>query len=216
MRRRELLSLLGGAAVSWPLGARAQQAPMPVVGFLHGAVPDAYTPMTAAFRTSLSEAGDVTMEYRWAEGRLERLSELAGDLVRRRVSVIFAGGGSKPALAAKAATSEIPIVFATGADPVGVGLVASLNRPGGNATGITFLLNTLGPKELEVLHELQPKAADIAVLLNPNLATAALQSEDVRIAARTLGLKVHVFHASTDRDIESVFAALDTLRAVDC
>ena len=213
MRRRELLSLLGGAAVSWPLGARAQQAPMPVVGFLHGAVPDAYTPMTAAFRTSLSDAGDVTMEYRWAEGRLERLPELAGDLVRRRVSVIFAGGGSEPALAAKAATSEIPIVFATGADPVGVGLVASLNRPGGNVTGITFLLNTLGPKELEVLHELQPKAADIAVLLNPNLATAALQSEDVRIAARTLGLKVHVFHASTDRDIESVFAALDTLRA---
>ena len=186
---------------------------MPVVGFLHGAVPDAYTPMTAAFRTSLSDAGDVTMEYRWAEGRLEGLPELAGDLVRRRVSVIFAGGGSEPALAAKAATSEIPIVFATGADPVGVGLVASLNRPGGNVTGITFLLNTLGPKELEVLHELQPKAADIAVLLNPNLATAALQSEDVRIAARTLGLKVHVFHASTDRDIESVFAALDTLRA---
>ena len=169
--------------------------------------------MTAAFRTSLSDAGDVTMEYRWAEGRLEGLPELAGDLVRRRVSVIFAGGGSEPALAAKAATSEIPIVFATGADPVGVGLVASLNRPGGNVTGITFLLNTLGPKELEVLHELQPKAADIAVLLNPNLATAALQSEDVRIAARTLGLKVHVFHASTDRDIESVFAALDTLRA---
>jgi putative tryptophan/tyrosine transport system substrate-binding protein len=213
MRRRELLRLLGSAAVSWPLGARAQQAPMPVVGFLHGAVPDAYTPMTAAFRKSLSEPGDVTMEYRWAEGRLERLPELAGDLVRRRVSVIFAGGGSEPALAAKAATSEIPIVFATGADPVGVGLVASLNRPGGNVTGITFLLNTLGPKELEVLHKLQPKAADIAVLLNPNLATAASQSEDVRIAAGALGLKVHVFHASTAGDIESVFAALDALRA---
>jgi ABC-type uncharacterized transport system substrate-binding protein len=197
MRRREFISLLGGAAATWPLGARAQQTAVPVVGFLHGAVPDAYTPMTAAFRKSLSEAGDVTIEYRWAEGRLERLPELARDLVRRRVSVIFAGGGSEPALAAKAATSEIPIVFATGADPVGVGLVGSLNRPGGNATGITFLLNTLGPKELEVLHKLQPKAADIAVLLNPNLATAASQSEDVRIAAGALGLRVHVFHAST-------------------
>jgi putative ABC transport system substrate-binding protein len=127
--------------------------------------------------------------------------------------VIFAGGGSEPALAAKAATSEIPIVFATGADPVRVGLVGSLNRPGGNVTGITFLLNTLGPKELEALHELQPKAADIAVLLNPNLATAASQFEDVQIAARALGLKAHVFHASTPGDIESVFAALDALRA---
>jgi putative tryptophan/tyrosine transport system substrate-binding protein len=137
MRRRDVLSLLGGAAVLWPLGVRAQQTAVPVVGFLHGAVPDVYTPMTAAFRKSLSEAGDVTIEYRWAEGHLERLPELAHDLVRRRVSVIFAGGGSEPALAAKAATSEIPIVFATGADPVGVGLVGSLNRPGGNITGIT-------------------------------------------------------------------------------
>jgi putative tryptophan/tyrosine transport system substrate-binding protein len=212
MKRREFVTLLGGAA-AWPLAADAQQPAMPVIGFLHSATPEAYTSMTAAFRKSLSEAGNVTIEYRWAEGRLERLLELAAELVRRQVRVIFAGGGSEPAFAAKAATSLIPIVFATGGDPVKVGLVESLNRPGGNITGVTFLLNTLGPKELEILHQLQPKATVIAVLLNPNLATTASQSRDVQTAASTLGLEAHVFHASTESDIETVFASIDQMRA---
>jgi putative ABC transport system substrate-binding protein len=171
VKRREFITLLGGAAVTWPLAARAQKPPA-VIGLLHSATPGPYAPMTAAFRKSLNEAGysegqNLTIEYRWAESQLERLPELATDLVRRQVSMIFTGGGSDPPLAAKAATSKIPIVFANGTDPVGAGLVASLNRPGGNVTGITFLNNTLGPKEVEVLHELAPKAAVIAVLLKP-------------------------------------------------
>ena len=205
--RRDFITLVGGAA-AWPVEAWAQQAAMAVVGFLHGATPEAYVPMMAAFRKSLSEAGysegqSVTIEFRWAEGRLERLPELAADLVRGQVSVIFAGGGAEPALAAKAATSKIPIVFANGVDPVEVGLVASLSRPGGNITGVTFLINTLGPKELEALHDLQPQTTVIAALINPNLVTTASQSKDVEMAARALGLKVHVFHASTEREIET-------------
>ena len=181
MKRREFITLLGGAA-AWPLAARAEQAAMPVIGFLHGARPDAYTPMMAAFRKSLIEAGyfegqNVTIEFGWAEGRLERLPELAANLVRRDVSVIFAGGGAEPALAAKAATSKIPIVFANGADAVELGLVASLSRPGGNITGVSFLINTLGPKTLEVLYLLRPQAGVIVVLINPNLATTASQSK---------------------------------------
>jgi putative tryptophan/tyrosine transport system substrate-binding protein len=180
-----------------PFAARAQQPAMPVVGFLNSASADPYTPMIAAFRKSLSEAGyfegqNVSGQYRWAEGQLERLPELAADLVRRQVSVIFTGGGSDPCLAAKAATSKIPIVFANGTDPVEAGLVTSLNRPGGNITGITFLNNTLGPKEVEVLHELMPKATVVAVLLNPRLSTAASQLNDVQAAARALGLQIHV------------------------
>jgi len=218
VKRREFITLLGGAAVVWPLAARAQQSAMPTMGFLHGATPNAYAPMMAAFRKSLSEGGyieaqNVAIEYRWAEGRLERLPELAADLAQRQLSVIFAGGGAEPALAAKAATSKIPIVFASGVDPVEVGLVASLNRPGGNVTGVTFLINTLGPKELEVLHELQPTAAVIAVLLNPNLATTASQSEDVEMAARALGLQIHIFHANTEREIDGVFASLSQVGA---
>jgi ABC-type uncharacterized transport system substrate-binding protein len=211
--RRELLALLGTTAAAWPLGVGAQQQATPVIGFLHGGTPDAYTPMTAAFQKSLSEAGNPRIEYRWAEGHLERLQEMAADLVRRGVTVIFTGGGSEAALAAKAATSEIPVVFANGVDPVKVGLVQSLNRPGGNVTGISFLVNTLGPKELELLHELQPKAAVLGALLNPYLATAASQSEDMKTAGRALGLEVPVFHASTPEDIERAFAALDALRA---
>src|SRR5262245_40271700 len=196
MRRREFITLLGSAAAG-PLTARAQQHSPSTIGFLHSALPDAYVSMTAAFRKSVSEAGNVAIEYRWAEGHLDRLPEMAADLVRRRVSVIFTGGGSEPTFAAKAATSEIPIVFANGVDPVKVGLVASLNHPGGNITGITFLVSSLGPKELEILHELQPKAMVIAALLNPRLVTAASQTQDVEATARALGLKAYVFHAST-------------------
>ena len=216
MRRRDFITLFGGAAATLPFVARAQQPTLPTIGWLHGANPDAYAPMATAFRKSLNQSGyfetqNVGIEYRWAEGRLERLPELAADLVRRQVSVIFAGGGSEPALAAKAVTSEIPIVFANGVDPVEVGLVASLNRPGANITGITFLINTLGHKELEMLHELQPKGA-IAVLLNPDLATVTSQSNDIREAARALGLQVDAFHASTEHEIDTVFASLAKAR----
>jgi putative tryptophan/tyrosine transport system substrate-binding protein len=217
LKRRAFITLLGGAA-AWPLALRAQQSVIPAVGFLHGATPEAYVPMVAAFRKSLSEAGysegqSVTIEFRWAEGRLERLPELAADLVRRQVSVIFAGGGAEPALVAKAATSKIPIVFANGVDPVEVGLVASLNRPGENITGVTFLINTLGPKELEALHDLRPQATVIAALINPNLATTASQSKDAEMAARALGLQVHVLNGSTEREIETVFESLPKVQA---
>jgi len=172
--------------------------------------------MAVAFRKSLNESGyvenqNVIIDYRWAEGKLERLAELAVGLMRRQVSVIFAGGGSESALAAKAATSEIPIVFASGVDPVEVGLVASLNRPGGNITGIAFLVNTLWHKELETLHELQLKGI-IAVLLNPDLATFASQSNDMQEAARALGLQLDVLHASTEQEIDTVFASLPEMR----
>ena len=215
-KRRDFIALLGGAA-AWPLAARAQQPAVPVIGFLHSATEAAYAPMTAAFRKSLSEAGyfdqSVMIEFRWAQGRLERLPELAADLVRHQVSVIFAGGGAEPALAAKAATSKIPIVFASGVDPVEVGLVASLSRPGGNITGVSFLINTLGPKELEALHELRPQATVIAALINPDLATTASQAKDVEMAAPALGLQVRVLHASTEREIEAVFDSLAQVQA---
>jgi len=217
MRRREFITLLGGATAAWPLAARAQQ-PVAVIGLLHSATPASYAPMTAAFRKSLNEAGyfegqNLTIEHRWAESHLERLPELATDLVRRQVSVIFTGGGSDPPLAAKAATSKIPIVFANGTDPVEAGLVVSLNRPGGNVTGITFLNNTLGPKEVEVLHELAPKAAVIAVLLNPTLASAEAQFKDMQVAARALGLQMHVLHASAETGLDTIFASLVQLQA---
>ena len=215
-KRRDFIAMLGGAA-AWPLAARAQQPAMPAIGFLHSATEAAYAPMTAAFRKSLSEAGyfdqSVMIEFRWAQGRLERLPELAADLVRRQVSVIFAGGGAEPALAAKAATSKIPIVFASGVDPVEVGLVAGLSRPGGNITGVSFLINTLGPKELEALHELRPQATVIAALINPDLATTASQAKDVEMAASALGLQVRVLHASTEREIEAVFDSLGQVQA---
>jgi len=216
MRRREFITALGAAAAAWPISAQAQQPALPIIGWLHGANPDGYAPMVNAFRKGLSQSGfleiqNVRIEYRWAQGRLERLPELAADLVRRQVSVIFAGGGAEPALAAKAATSEIPIIFANGVDAVEVGLVASLNRPSGNITGITFLINTLGHKELEMLHELQPKGV-IAALLNPDLATAASQSNDIKEAARALGLQVDIFHASTEREIDTAFASLAEAR----
>jgi putative ABC transport system substrate-binding protein len=214
MRRRAFIGAIAASALTWPITARAQRA-MPVIGFLHSATASAYAPMTAAFRKSLNEAGygDAMIEYRWAEGHLDRLPDMAADLARRQVSVIFTGGGSDACLAAKAITAKIPIVFANGTDPVEAGLVASLSRPGGNVTGITFLVDTLGPKEFEVLHELLPKAAPIAVLLNPKLSTAPSQLKDMQDAAHALGRQIQVFHASTERDIDTAFASLVQLQA---
>jgi putative ABC transport system substrate-binding protein len=212
MRRREFVTLVGGAA-AWPLAARAQRPSFPVIGFLHSATANAYAPMTAAFRKSLKEAGyvegqNVAIEYRWAEGQFDRLPELAADLVRHQVSVIFAGGGLDPSLAAKAATSKIPIVFANGTDPVEAGLIVSLDHPGANITGITFLLNTLGPKEFEVLHELVPNAPLVAALINPKSSTAMSQLKDLQDTARAVDQKILIFQASTDREIDTVFTSL--------
>ncbi len=217
MRRREFVTLLSGAALAWPLDVRAQPAPV-VIGFLHTATASGYVPMTAAFAKSLSDAGysagqNFTIEYRWAEGHLDRLSDLAADLVRREVSLMFAGGGSDACLAAKAATSKIPIVFANGTDPVEAGLVAGLDRPGGNVTGITFLIDTLGHKELELLDEIVPKSAVVAVLINPTLANAASQLRDVQDAARALSRQIHVFRASTASGIDTAFASLVQFQA---
>jgi putative ABC transport system substrate-binding protein len=195
------------------MAARAQRPARPVIGFLHSATANAYAPMTAAFRQSLSEAGyidgqNVVIEYRWAEGQFDRLPALATDLVRQQASAIFAGGGSDPSLAAKAATSKIPIVFANGTDPVEAGLVSSLDHPGANITGITFLLNTLGPKELEVLHELVPKGALVALLINPKSSTAVSQLKDLQDTARAVDQQIRIFQASTESEIDTVFASL--------
>jgi putative tryptophan/tyrosine transport system substrate-binding protein len=210
--RRKFIAALGSAA-AWPLAARAQQPTMSVVGFLHSATANGYTAMTAAFSKSLNEAGyfqdrNITIEYRWADGHLDRLPDLAADLVRREVSVMFTGGGSDACLAAKAATSKIPIVFANGTDPVEAGLVDSFDRPGGNVTGISFLVDTLGPKEIETLHDVVPKASLIAVLLNPKLSTAASQQKDMQEAARALSQQIRVFNASTASDIDNIFASV--------
>jgi ABC-type uncharacterized transport system substrate-binding protein len=216
MRRREFITLVGGAA-AWPLAARAQQ-PMPVIGYLSARTPESDVSQLAAFRQGLSEAGymegrNVVIEYRWTEGQNDRLPEMAADLARRQVSVMVAATGPAT-LAAKAATATIPIVFQLGNDPVAIGLVASLNRPGGNITGVTTLSVELGPKRLELLHELIPTATITAVLVNPNNATALeTQTRDLQAAARNLGLQVHVLRASTDRDFDTVFTTLVQLRA---
>jgi putative tryptophan/tyrosine transport system substrate-binding protein len=218
MRRREFITLLGGAA-AWPLAARAQQPAMPVIGYLGSESPDAFAGRLRAFRQGLSETGyvegnNVAIEYRWAENQYDRFPALMADLVRREVTVIVAVTGTPPALAAKAATATIPIVFATAGDPVALGLVASLNRPGGNLTGVATLTVELGPKQLEVLGELVPTATIIALLVNPtNPTNAERLSRDLQAAARTLGLQLHVLHASTERDFDAVFASLPRLRA---
>jgi putative ABC transport system substrate-binding protein len=211
MRRREFIALVGGASVAWPLSARAQQPALPVVGFLNGGSPDGYALQVNAFRQGLKEAGyvegqNVTIEYRWANDQNDRLAALADDLVHRRVSVIAAT--STPAnLVAKASTSIIPIVFTAGGDPVQLGLVASLNQPGGNITGVTQLAVELAPKRLEVLHELVPAASVIALLVNPNDPTQAeTVSRETESAARRLGLQIHIVQASAERDLEGVFA----------
>ena len=213
MRRRDFITLACGAATAWPMAVRAQPSTLPVIGFLHSATASAYARMTAALRKSLNDAGyiegqNVAIEYRWAEGQFDRLPDLAADLVRHQVSIIFAGGGVDPSLAAKAATSKIPIVFANGTDPVEAGLVGSLDHPGANVTGITFLLNTLGPKELEVLHELVPKAALVAVLINPKSSTAASQLKDLQDTAHAFDQQLFILRATTQSDIEAVVTSL--------
>jgi putative ABC transport system substrate-binding protein len=216
-RRREFITLLGGAAAAWPLGARAQQ-PMPVVGFLSTRASGDDPHLVAAVRRGLRETGfidgqNVAFEYRFAENQNDRLPALAADLVRRQVSVITAGP-TPAALAAKAATATIPIVFEVAIDPVAVGLVASLSRPGGNVTGVTNLGVEVAPKRLELLHELLPTVTNIALLINPTspvVAEALLR--DSQAAARSLGLQLHILHASTERDLDTAFATLGRLRA---
>jgi putative tryptophan/tyrosine transport system substrate-binding protein len=216
MRRREFITLLGGAAVAWPLAARAQQAALPVVGFLNGASAWEYAHYVAAFRQGLSETGfvegrNVLVEYHWAEGHYERLPIMAADLVRRRVAVIAANGVA--AAAARALTTTIPIIFQLGSDPVAAGWVASLARPGGNLTGVTTMSGELTPKRLELLHELLPVATDIAVLVNPTSPNIETQLRDLQAAARILRVQLHVLHASTERDFDTAFARLAELHA---
>jgi len=216
MQRREFITLLGGAAAAWPLAARAQQPAPPVVGFLNSGSPGSYPHYVRAFHQGLGEAGfvegrNVAIEYRWAEDRTDRLPAMAADLVRRQVTVIFANGPA--ALPAKAATATIPIVFATAVDPVEVGLVSSLNRPGGNLTGVTTLNVEVGPKQLQLLHELVPSATIMAALVNPNSPGAEVQTRDLPVVAGALGLQLHVLHASAERDLEAAFVNLLQLRA---
>ena len=216
MKRREFITLLGGAA-AWPLTARAQQPMMPVIGFLSSNRADAIPQFTAAFHEGLSAAGfvegkNVSIEYRWADAHLERVPALALDLIRRRVDVLFTSGGDVPILVAKGATTTIPIVFITASDPVAMGFVASLNRPGGNVTGVTFIAGELGPKRVELVRELLPKAVVVGLVLNPNIPNAELDAADMETAARGLGLKTHVLHAISDQEIEAAFAKFAELK----
>jgi putative ABC transport system substrate-binding protein len=213
MRRREFIWLFGGAAVLWPLAVYAQQRPMPVIGFLNVASPGPLRQQIAAFREGLKESGyvegqNVAVEYRWAEGQYERLPELAADLVRQQVSVIFVGGGAPAELAVKAATTTIPIVFSTGGDPVRSGLVASLNQPSGNITGVYHFATGLEAKRLGLLHEMLPKATPIAVLINPNYADAENQLRDVQEAAARLGVQLVVVRANAESDFNAAFSTV--------
>jgi putative ABC transport system substrate-binding protein len=215
MRRREFITVLGSAAATWPLAARAQQ-PVPVIGFLNGASPDGYAPSVAGFREGLKEAGYVDrqnamIEYRWAEGHYGRLPALAADLVQQKVTVI-AATTTPAALAAKAASSTIPIVFTTGGDPIKLALVASLRRPGGNVTGSTQLSVEVGPKRLELARELFPGATTFALLVNPANPLAATIASDLQAVADKLSVRLHVLHASTEADLEAAFATAAQLR----
>jgi putative tryptophan/tyrosine transport system substrate-binding protein len=210
--RRQFLATLGGAAAAWPLAAGAQQPAMPVIGFLSSASPGPYAPFVSAFHKGLKEAGyvegqNVAIEYHWAEGQYGRLSEMAADLVRRRVAVI-AATGSPAALAAKAATTTLPIVFIVPDDPAKLGLVVSLNRPGGNATGVNFFVAELGSKQLGLLRELVPPAARVGLLVNPGYPLTEFVIKDVTAAASAIGLQVDVVQASDSREIEAAFSTL--------
>ena len=214
MRRRGFISLLGGAA-AWPLAARAQPAAMSVIGFLNSASPDGYAPFLAAFRQGLKEAGTIegqnaTIEYRWAEGQYDRLPALAADLIHRKVTVV-AATSTPAAQAAKAATGTIPIVFTTADDPIELGFVASLNRPGGNMTGVSNLLVALGSKQLGLLRELAPSTTVIAVLVNPNFPGTETQLRDVEAAAGALGLQFKVLRAAAEPEIDGAFASMAQL-----
>jgi ABC-type uncharacterized transport system substrate-binding protein len=217
MRRREFITLLGGASAAWPLAARAQQSAMPVVEFIRVGSAGANAPNTAAFRKGLSETGyvegqNVTVEYHWLEDQYDRLPPLMADLVRRRVAVI-ATPGNTPALAAKAGTATIPIVFGVGEDPVHLGLVASLARPGGNATGINFFNRELVAKRLRLLRDLVPKAVRIAALVNPaNVATTQSTLRELQEAAPTIGLQIQILNATTIGEIDAAFATLERER----
>jgi putative ABC transport system substrate-binding protein len=208
MRRREFMTLVGGAA-AWPLAARAQQAAMPVVGYLNSRAPGADPVLLNAFRQGLKEMGfiegqNVAIEYRFAENQNERLPELAADLVRRQVAVIVANGPAT--MPAKAASTSIPIVFAVGFDPVQLGLVASLNRPGGNITGVVTSFDEIGPKKLELAREIIPTATNLAALLDPSYPSTPGQTKDLETAARTLGVQLHVLRASSEQDFDDAFA----------
>ena len=212
IRRREFITLLGGAAAAWPLAARAQPA-MPVVGYLSSRSPDDTAHLLNGFRQGLRDGGfverqNVTIEYRWGLGRYDRLPALAAELARLPVGLIVSTGGEPAAIAAKSATSSIPIVFATGSDPIKAGLVASYNRPGGNATGINFLTADMEAKRLGLLHEMLPQAQAIAFLYNPKFVVAEDQLRDAQEAARTLGLQIVVFHASTESEINAAFRTM--------
>jgi putative ABC transport system substrate-binding protein len=212
MRRREFITLFGSAAVAWPLAVSAQQPAMPVIGFLNSGSPDVFAHLTRAFRQGLGDIGyvegqNVAIDFRWAEGQYNRLPALATELVRRQVTVISAGG-PPAAKAAKAATATIPIVFTTGDDPVKLGLVVSLNRPGGNATGVNVVAMELEAKRLGLLHELVPTAAAIAFLVNPNYPGAEAQVTSVQEAARALRQEIHILNASSEGEIDAAFATL--------
>jgi putative ABC transport system substrate-binding protein len=216
MKRREFITLLGGVAAAWPLAARAQQPMMPVIGFLNSESSALYEHFMRAFHQGLSELGfiegqNVVVEYRWAEGKYERIPALADDLVSRQVAVIVANPPS--ALPAKAATTTIPIVFTTSLDPIEAGIVASLSRPSGNLTGITSLNVEVEPKRLELLHELAPTATIIGALVNPAGPNAETQSKNLQAVARTLGVQLHVLHASTEREFDKVFSDMAQLGA---
>jgi putative ABC transport system substrate-binding protein len=209
--RRQFITLLGGAA-AWPIVARGQQPTRPVIGFLNSAGAQSFTSRVAAYRRGLSEAGfveanNVTIEYRWADGQYDRLQSMAADLVRRRVAVITAGG-PPAASAAKTATSVIPIVFTTGDDPVGAGLVPSLNRPGGNVTGVYLFLSNLSAKKLGLLRDLLPQATTIAGLFNAASQSTEVQTNDLQAAGNAIGVHVEIAQAGNDQEIESAFAAL--------
>jgi putative tryptophan/tyrosine transport system substrate-binding protein len=222
MKRREFITLLGGAvampSLVWPLGARAQQQPVPVMGFLASASADGYAYVLPWVREGLSLTGyvegrNLAIEYRWADYQFDRLPALAADLVRRPVAVIFATGGVLSAIAAKSATATIPIVFAQGSDPVRYGLVASLNRPGGNVTGMTFYNSALGPKRIGLLREVVPKATLIAVLVNPNNPTAIPDTTEMQDAGRSIGVTIEVVHAGSESELDDAFAKAVQLRA---
>jgi putative tryptophan/tyrosine transport system substrate-binding protein len=217
VKRREIITLLGGV-VAWPLAARAQQAAMPVIGYLHSGSAGPYAHLVAAFHQGLKETGtiegkNVAIEYRWAEGRYDRLSALAADLVGRHVALLVAQGGDPPVLAAKAATATIPIVFTLSSDPVKLGLVASVNRPGGNVTGCWLYTSLLGTKRLELMQQLLPANSSITVLINPENPNADIDTPELQDAARALGQVISFVKARSEAEIDAVFAALGERRA---